>query len=52
MRMRRADRISFENPVIKHDAMYQFDKQRAANLYFARKLAEAKAAKAAASSAK
>ena len=50
MRMRKVSRITFENPAIKQDPMYQFNQQRAADLYFARKLAEAKAAKTAAAS--
>ena len=47
MRMRRIDRLAFENPAIRNEKMFEFNQQRAADLYFARKLAEAKAAKAA-----
>ena len=52
MRMRKVDRLGFENPSLKDDPLFKFDRQRAADLFFARKLAEAKAAKAAASATK
>ena len=49
--MRKIDRMIFECPAIKHDGVFAFDPQRAADHYFAKKLAEAKAAAAAKASA-
>ena len=46
MRMRRIERTIFENPAIKSEQCFQFNPKLAADHYFAKKLAEAKAAKA------
>ena len=47
MRMRRIDRVTFNNPTIKQDAMFAFNPQLGADKFFAMELAAARAAAAA-----
>ena len=47
MKMRRINRMAFENTDVKRDPLFAFDPQRAIDKFFAMKLAAARAAAAA-----